>query len=159
MTKNPKPKTKTKTKPKKAVTASPILKRTPALDYAAPKVSKVATKIDAVEPAFIPKPSEEVNSTSVSVSANLKEQIRLPHRGTVEIDCGFSMDLPAGFHAVVTAAPQLASRGLLITTPNFYGEGSVKVGVMNVGREILTVDHQQIFATMVVQPAYSFEWI
>lgn len=144
---------------KKPVVASPILKRSPASDYAVPHVSKVATKIDPVEPDFIPKPSEIPNSTAVTVAAKLDSQLRLSHRSSAEVDCGFSMELPAGFRAVVSAVPDLASKGLMVTTPDFYGEGPVKVNVMNVGREILTIDHKQAFASMLVQPMCSFDWI
>lgn len=145
---------------KKTVTASPVMKRSPALDYDIPVVTKIATKIDAVDPAFIPKPSEELNSTDAMVSAKLNSQLRLPHRGSAEVSCGFSIEIPPGYRIVLSAYTPMAAKGLLVTTPHFYGKGEdVKVNVLNVGREILTIDDKQVFALMSIQPVYSFEWI
>ena len=147
------------TKEEKTIVASPIMERTPAADYAEPKLTKVASNISAKDDSFIPKPSFP-GSPSVDLVANIEgERIQLSHRSVVTVDCGFQFTLPSGYRAYVNAKEDLAKRGLCVSHRYFEGESDVKVTVTNIGKEILYIEPGQVFAEMVVQPVYQLNWI
>lgn len=151
-------------KNKAVVTASPIMKKSLAADYAQPSITKVAANIVAENDYYIPKESFP-GSPTVDLRAKLApddagtSRISLPHRSTAVVNCGFKLTLPAGYRAYVNIKPNLAHRGLMATSTYFEGESDVKVTLINVGREILYVEPDQVFAEMTVQPVYTFQWI
>lgn len=142
---------------KKKGTVSAKLPKTAAKSYIVPPLDRVLTKIVIDNEKFIPQYATE-DSVSVGLIANLPEGAsRMPHRAIVEIDCGFSMTLKAGYRAVVVPRSGIGNRGLIISNGHLE-QGRVKVTVMNAGKEILVVSDGDIFAEMYIEPVYRFDW-
>ena len=144
---------------KKKVTVVSKLPPNPAQDYTQPTFHKVATQIEADDPMFVPEYSY-AGATGVSLVANITESgglVRLPHRGCYVVDCGFSMGLPAGYRAEVTASATWANKGLILANADY--QGRVKVAVLNAGKEIIVINHGDRFAQMTISPVYLFDWI
>jgi len=141
------------------VQATPIMPESSAKNYVQPSFSKVAMEIEAEDETFIPEISEDGSAKlRADLSDYEREFVSLAYRTTVEIDCGFSVDIPSGYRAVVNSIPSMASRGLVVTnSPNV--EGRVKVYLTNVGKQIVTVSHGDTFAQMTLHPVYGFEWL
>lgn len=133
----------------------------------APDAFNINTKIVADEDVYIPKYSTD-GSAAVDLVGNIPPDhagnrvVTLPHRATAVIDCGFSMELPPGFKANVSARSGLASRGLIVTNgPGIIDSdyrGRVKVIVTNVGKEIIVLNHLDRIAQMTIEPVYLFQW-
>jgi dUTP pyrophosphatase len=94
---------------------------------------------------------------------NGQKKAVLPPRATVMIDCGFSMAIPPGFKACISARSGHAKAGLLI--PNAPGQidqdyrGRVVVLLTNVSRQLMIVEHGERFAQMWLEPVYRFGWV
>lgn len=154
-----------KTKVKKAKVTSK-LPPCPAKQLEVPNLFKIKTKIVADDPMFVPK-YQTAGSACVDLIANLKELergiIQLPYRATVLVDCGFSMELPYGYKATVSARSGLAAKGLVVV--NAPGQidsdyrGRVKVILGNVGKEIIVINHGDRIAQMAIEPVYTFDWL
>ena len=150
------------------VKAEAVLPPSAASDYDCPSILNVVTKIVVDDDQFLPTYQTE-GSACVDLIANLEEdhaglkRVALSHRATVVIDCGFSMQLPVGYKACISARSSLANKGLIVT--NGPGQidsdyrGKVKVVVTNVGKEIVVIEHGDRFAQMWVEPVYLFEWV
>lgn len=124
---------------------------------------KLPVKIIADDPRFLPKRSTE-GSAGLDLIANLPGgPVRLPHRGGLIIDCGFSMQLPGGWEAQIRPRSSLGSKGLII--PNAPGTidsdytGRIKVAVLNLGKELIVIEDGQKIAQMVIQPVYETFWV
>lgn len=147
---------------KKAVVV-PKLPPSPAQDYFQPPLYKVATKIEADDPMFIPKYQEETASVNLIANMPDKGSTRLPLRGSCVVDCGFSMELPAGYKAEITPHRSRSSRGLIVTNaPGQIGNGyrgRVEVLVLNAGNELIVINHGDCIAQMSVSPVYLFDWV
>ena len=150
-------------KKKKKVKAVPVTTHSPAKDYYDPPLHKVITKIVVDDPIFIPQYQTE-GSACVDLVANIPVgEIRIPHRMTTRIDCGFAMQLKPGYKANIRARSGLACQGLIVT--NGVGcidadfTGRVQVIVTNVGNvNPITIKHGQRVAQMEIEPVYLFEW-
>ena len=161
------PKKNTDKKAKKKGKASAILPDSPAKNYESPQLHTVATKVVVESEAFIPQYA--AGSSCVNLMANLEpdhsgvKKVTLPHRATVQIDCGVSIELPAGYRAVVKALPELANIGLIVNDgPHVIDEsnhGKVKVTVTNVGKQIIVINDGDPVAQMYVEPVYLFDWV
>jgi dUTPase len=138
---------------------STLIPKSPAEEYYNPDVRNVATKITADDPSFVP--AYPPGGHAADLVANLPNQqpVSLAHRMTAKVDCGFSMELPPGFRAVLSGNEQLANRGLMVTNPSSFVQGRVYVLVTNVGKEIIPIEHGMKVAQMSVEPAYFFEWV
>lgn len=133
---------------------SAMLPPNPVRDFDSPNIHKVATNIKADDPKFIPQYDEGMNFVGL-LSNN--DTVRLQHRGTAEIDCGVTIELPVGYKAVVHPEPSLANKGLLLGTSTVSGR--VRVVVLNVGKEILVINHGDRIAQMAVEPVHIFDWM
>lgn len=149
-------------KSKKKLEAEPTLDCSALKNFSAPLLHKVATKIVVDDPKFIPKYQTE-GSACVDLIANISNTITLPSRNTAIIDCGFSMELTPGYKALIVPRSGFASRGLIVA--NSPGQidsdyrGRVKVIVLNASREIITINPEERFAQMYIEPVYAFEWV
>jgi dUTPase len=141
---------------KKKVKVSPVATKSLAKDYISPNLYKVATEIRPDDGMFVPKYVSS-DSSCVDLLANIKETLRLAHRGTATIDCGFSMKLPSGYKAEFSSNPALAARGLVVATGHY--EDRVVVTVSNQGREIIVINRGDPIAQMSVEPKYTFDWM
>jgi dUTPase len=144
---------------KKKGTVATLLPPSPATEHNQPVLNKVVTKLEPDSPEFVPE--QQPGKHSVSLSANMpnKQPVNLPHRMTLKVDCGFTMTLPAGYRASITATADMAMKGLVVSNPASFVDGRVSVLVANVGKEIIPLQHGQKFAEMFVEPAYYFEWV
>ena len=121
------------------------------VDYNSPTIETVSARITDVRPGCEPTTAED--GITVDLKAGISSTLRLPHRSTVRISCGFSMDLPPGFRASISSTPAMAARGLLVV-PTEMENGVVEVWTVNIGKEIVTVDPGQVFARMSLSPIY-----
>lgn len=141
-------------KPKKRGRAVPVVSQSPSHAYLCPTVNKVATAMSADDPAYSPAPA---TGGRVAVRAKLNSHLNLCHRGTAQVDCGFSLRVPAGFRAVVTSLPEMAGRGLVVTAYSHEGD-RILATVMNIGKEIIPIRDRQEFALLGVEPVYEMDW-
>ena len=155
---------KKKQKPRVVAEASPV--SSGLQNWSCPKIESVCTKIKVDEECFMPLYSE--GSTLSKLFANLSQKeedytgekyTRIPSRGVVQIDCGFTLDLPVGFKARFSVDEELSSRGLFLVSPNQMVEGRVVLNLMNLGKEFMMIKHKDIIAQMWVEPVYLFEWV
>jgi len=146
-------------KPKPKVEVAAKLPDSPAKDYAQPLLHKVATKITVDDPMFTPQ--YVAGCSYVSLRANLSNRgaIRLPHRGIETIDCGFNLELPSGFRAILSQNRLLAAKGLFLTGPRVVdGSNRVQVTVINCGHQIIEIHNGDQIAEMSVEPVYLFDF-
>lgn len=123
---------------------------------------KIQSRIVVDEPDFLPKFNQ---STAILLarttmdSQNIQRHI-IPHRLVVGIDCGFSIDVNPGYCIKYSIHPDFAARGLILADTNIIQEGTVraKVWVVNVGKEIIIINHKQPFAHMNIEPVFSWEF-
>jgi len=158
-------KTTSKAKPRvKGACAS--LPTSVAKDYTPVCAITVPVKIVADE-GFTPE-YQTGGSVCVDLAACLppdhtgQKQLTLPHRSGAVIDAGFSMELPKGYRASITARSGLASKGLMIANaPGIIDSdyrGRVRVSVINVGKEIIVIKHGDRIAQMAIEPVYLFDF-
>ena len=116
------------------------------------------------DPMFIPQYKTE-GAACVDLVANIPGgEIRLPHRSTVKIDCGLSIQLKPGWKANISARSGHACQGLVVT--NAPGKidsdyrGRIQVIVTNVGNvNPITLKHGERIAQMEIEPVYLFDWL
>lgn len=107
-------------------------------------------------------------SACVDLVANIppdftqQRRVTLHPRQSTMIDCGFSMALPPGYKAEVSARSGHAKAMLIVA--NAPGQvdsdfrGRVMVIVANIGKQTMTVEHGERFAQMWLDRVYRFEW-
>lgn len=129
---------------------------------------KVLCKILVDDPMFLPQYQTDGSANcdlvaNIPQNANGVKQITVVHRGTVLIDCGFSIEVPPGYKANVMARSGWATKGLIVT--NGIGQidsdyrGRVKVIVTNVGAQNpVVIQHGERIAQMSIDPVYTFNW-
>jgi dUTP pyrophosphatase len=169
----------TENKKEKAV-CRPVVKKTPAKIYCTEPVSnKILTKIIVDDPKFTPQYQTE-DAACCDLIANLETPVSLAHRCGVLVDCGFSMEIPVGYKAVIVGRSGLSSKGLVVPNapvrafgpwehidlmiPNSPGQidsdyrGRVKVFLLNVGREIMVVKPGDRVAQMYIEEVKKFDF-
>lgn len=156
-----------KTKPRVMAEASPVSSEVKNWDC--PDIKSICTKIDVDEDCFMPSSRKDSNGEYVEeLFANLSEKeedwtgeqyIRIPSRGVVQIDCGLSLSISAGYKVRFSVNEDLSSRGLFLVSPNQITEGRVVLNLMNLGKEFMMIKHKDPIAQMWVEPVYSFEWV
>lgn len=86
----------------------------------------------------------------------------IPPRQTVMIDCGFSMALPLGYKACISARSGHAKAGMVI--PNAPGQldadfrGRIVVLITNISKQLMIIEHGERFAQMWLEPVFRFGW-
>lgn len=152
----------TKKKSVKKGQISSMLPSSPAKDYEQPKIHKVLTRIVVDEEAFIPKHSPDSSCATIFAKIEENTRVALAYRTTMNIDCGFSMELSANYRAVIKPVPELAKKGLMVNENpcvlDKSNAGRVCVNVINVGKEIIVINNGDPVAEMYVEPVYLFDW-
>ena len=153
---------------KKKATVSAVLPKSPLAEHNLPLLHKVATEIIVDDPMFIPEYCDS-NTSVVNLVANPSadasgaQRVALGHRCTVVIDCGFSMQLPDGYRAVIKSRSNLAERGLIVSDGpgviDVGNNGRVTVTVTNVGKEIIVIEKGDLIAQMWIEPIFLFDWM
>ena len=137
----------------------------PIKDYIQPKLVNIATKIDADDPEFAPNLSP---TPEILLKACIPSQPdgtivthALSFRSQAIVDCGFSMEIPAGYRAVIRGLPNLQSRGgyVIDARTETVGMHRVKVFAHNLGREIMVIKHGDPIASMTLEPVFFFDWV
>lgn len=86
--------------------------------------------------------------------------VQIPSRVLVSMDCGFSLQMPPGWKAVVSARSGWGKQGLIITNaPGQIDEdyrGSVCILLCNVGRNVIQVFDGDRIAQMRPEPVFRF---
>lgn len=131
------------------VRVSSKLPSTPAMGYIKPDLRKVAVEILSDEEDFIPKYSD--NNTA-DLFASLKNgDLRLATGSSDLVDCGFSIEIPAGYRICVESC---ISNVFL----NLIESNRIKVNIFNFGKELILQNKKKI-GKIWIEPVYFFEWI
>lgn len=147
----------------KIVKAVATLARSPAYDFYEPMLHKVATKILADDSMFIPK-YQSSEAACADLIANIPEgELTFQRNSTFLVDCGFNLELQAGYRALISARSGLASKGLIVANgPGIVDSdyrGRVKVILANIGENPITIKHGDRVAQMSIEPVYVFDWV
>jgi len=154
-----KKKEKPKPKPKLKVEVVAKLPESPVKDYTNPVLHKVATKLVVDEPIFTPEYLPGCSYVSLRANLSNRGAIRLPFRGIETVDCGFELELPSGYRAVLTQNRLLAAKGLFLTGPRILdGKQRIQVTVINCGHQIIEIHNGDLIAEMSVEPVYLFDF-
>jgi len=143
-----------------------ISPKSAAANYTAPSLHTVVSKLILDDEAFLPVYNAKETAVVLKVNIpwnhsdpknmNQRPPLQLPHRSTVLVNCGFSMEIPAGYRAVISPTSAMAARGLMVVPTIF--EDKVEVYVTNVGREIVVLNHGDAFAELAIEPVYQIKW-
>lgn len=148
-------------KAKVTVKARPVAK--PA-KKTSPKLSTIKTKIIVREPDFFPTTVGSVAVLKACTPFDRMQMVQrhvVNHRAIVKVDCGFSMDVPTGYRVRFVVDKEFSNRGLILADETILEAGNheVKVSVVNVGKEIILINHKQVFAGMIIEPIYLWELV
>ncbi len=127
----------------------------------------LAVKTDIVvdDPMFLPKYATD-GSANVDLVANVppdttgRKIATIPPGRCVMIDCGFSMAIPKGWKACVSARSGHAKAMMIV--PNAPAQldsdfrGRPLVLIANVGKNMMMVEHGERFAQMWIEPSWRF---
>jgi len=125
---------------------------------------KIVTSIKPDESVFVPEYKSD-DSDVCELRANLPQddsgsrKIVLPYRTVCIIDCGFFLTIPDGYKLDIRMSDESSrvQKGMIVS--GYYLEkGRLKVVVMNCGKELIVINHEDVFATMSIDPIYKFEW-
>jgi hypothetical protein len=123
----------------------------------------VATEIVADDEKFIPKYCDEDGIccelvANIPVQEDGSQTIRLPHRATVLVDCGFSMTLKPGWRVDIEASEEYALQGLFVR--RIGKEKRMKLVVTVLGHvNPVRISHGDKLAHMTVSPVSRIEWM
>ena len=127
-----------------------------AKDYYTPCINKISTKIypDSVE--FIPSYFE--SNSKADIRANIPEkQIKLNKNGCAIIDCGFCMEVPAGYKLSIYTPCELLKKGIFIKDI-VHENKRIKVLLINNNNDFFVINHKDLIAQICLEPVYYFEW-
>lgn len=135
---------------KSKIYVSSRLPPNPASGYAKPDIRKVAVEVECDDDDFVP--AYDPGCDYANLIANIPSgSVRIAGGGTVVVDCGISLDMPAGYRCRVSGS-----------TPGLFLElvdaKRIKVHAFNAGDEVILQD-RQIIGKIWVEPVYIFEWI
>lgn len=130
-------------------------------NYMNANLYKVVTKIMADDDKFIPRYQAD-GAACVDLVANLDQDLVLQPMQTEMIDCGFSMELPEHYKAVISARSGLAKKGLFVNNaPGIIDSdyrGRVRVLVAYFGQDSMLIKKYDRIAQMSIEPVYYFSW-
>ena len=116
---------------------------------------KITTKLKADGEQFIPCYKDGSNAATLKT----KDGVTLPHRSTAILDCGVSVETPAGWKICINALSVWAAKGLIVTNPGVISGDRIKVYVTNVGKEIIVIKPEEEVAQISLEPLYFFDWV
>jgi len=103
------------------------------------------------------------HAAAVDLPAAVRESMTIQPGQIVLVPCGFSMAIPVGFEAQVRPRSGLAIKSGL-TVVNAPGtidadyRGEVKVGLINLGKEAVTIERGMRIAQLLVAPVSRVVW-
>ena len=104
------------------------------------------------------------HAAGMDLFAAVTEDLILPHLGRFAVPCGFAMALPPGYEAQIRPRSGLALKHGL-SMPNTPGtidadyRGEIKVILINLGQEPVTITRGMRVAQMVIAPVSTGAWI
>jgi dUTP pyrophosphatase len=125
-------------------------------------INKIKTKIVAENEDFIPQ-----YKTDGAACCDLKAfcpngDMFIGIGETAKIDCGFKMQMPAGYEAQIRSRSGLASKGIFVTngigTIDSDFVGNLCVLLTNLSKEVFVVKCRDRIAQMAVKPIYYFDF-
>lgn len=130
--------------------ARPLIANPPAKGYSRPEIERVAVAIESDEDCF--RPSSCASDGSAAITANIPSgNLVMPEGASAVIDCGFSLEMPAGYRCRLSSSvPGLVME--LVDAKRF------KVNAINLGRETILHDRESI-GRIWIEPVHFFEWI
>lgn len=142
--------------------ATAMLPPNPTDNYSVFIKNNIKTKIKADHDDFIPKYQTE-GSACADLFVNLDNNfLSLLPNDSYLIDCGFSMELPIGYKACISARSGWASKGLIIN--NAPGQidsdyrGRIKICVTNISDKVLVIENKDRIGQIWIEPVYFFQW-
>jgi dUTP pyrophosphatase len=133
------------------------------------KTSKknIPVKIIADSPEFIPQ-YKTAGAAGADIVANIPPNdvghrfIQVMPNQVEVVDAGFSMAVPEGYEVQIRPRSGLACRGLQVTnspgTIDCDFRGRVKIILNNTSKNIITLNHLDRIAQMVIAPVLRAEW-
>lgn len=120
------------------------------------KIKVPSVKIVPVDNEHVPVNENGINYVFANIESGIQSgrSRLLSHRNSINIDCGFTADVPEGFELVLDLLPELKERGIEVFKSTFRGKGSVSLSVRNLGREIVNINHCQKIALIKIVPVY-----
>jgi dUTP pyrophosphatase len=103
------------------------------------------------------------HAAAMDLPAAVREPISIQHGQIALIPCGFSIAVPIGFEAQVRPRSGLAIKSGL-TVVNSPGtidadyRGEVKVGLINLGREAISIERGMRIAQLLIAPVARVAW-
>lgn len=79
--------------------------------------------------------------------------IRMAHRTTILMDCGFSIKIPPGYTLKVALTQEFATKGLMIIE-HVRKDDRVKVLLINIGKELVVINKGDNFANAWLESMY-----
>lgn len=125
--------------------------------YFCPEINKIKTEIFCDDSYFLPNYS---GSHGANIYANLTEDfVKINNFGTILIDCGFSIKIPAGYKVCSSLNEHLSSKGLFINDNCKSNEKSkFKINLINLGESQVTIHHKENLGILWIEPIYYFDW-
>jgi dUTP pyrophosphatase len=114
--------------------------------------------------ADLPLPAyQSAHAAAMDLHAAVQEPLTIEPGRIALVGCGFAMALPAGYEAQVRPRSGLASKqGLTVVnapgTVDADYRGEVKVALVNLGREAVTIERGMRIAQLVVAPVTRIAW-
>ena len=130
--------------------ARPMMSTSPAKGYSGSCVEKVAVVIKSDEAEFSPSPCDPKGFSEIIANIPSKEIVMVEGSTTI-VDCGFSMELPAGYRCMISSCVP----GLIL---ELVDSKRFKVNAINLGGETILHDRETI-GRIWVEPVYLPEWI
>lgn len=132
------------------VFVSSRLPNSPATGYNKPDFKKIAVSISSDNEDFIPS-YENCEYAAILIANIPNKKLILSKNSQAVIDCGFSLEVPAGYK--VCASSFISSIYL-----NLVESSRIQVSVLNLGEELILL-HKQKIGKIWIEPIYFFEWI
>jgi hypothetical protein len=127
-----------------------MMSTSPAKGYSGSCVEKVAVVIKSDEAEFSPSPCDPKGFSEIIANIPSKEIVMVEGSTTI-VDCGFSMELPAGYRCMISSCVP----GLIL---ELVDSKRFKVNAINLGGETILHDRETI-GRIWVEPVYLPEWI
>lgn len=91
--------------------------------------------------------------------AGYGRKIAFNNRHAAMVDTGVVVDkLPAGCVLRFSLVERLAEKGMVLTTTAFSGEGPIRLGLVNCGREIVNILDGETIAEVWMDKSENFDW-
>ena len=127
------------------------------------EVAVLIHRLPGNEDLELPK-YQSAEAVAMDLYAAVRESIRLAPGDIILVPCGISVAIPAGFEAQIRPRSGLAVKdGVTVANspgtidPDYRGE--VKVGLVNLGKTVFTVERGTRIAQILIVPVPRVRWV